>query len=124
MYHILIIDDDEQVRQVCRAVLEGVGYDVAEAPDGAVGLEMFDRKPCEIVLCDIYMPNKDGIETIQELSKNYFDVKIIAMSGGAPGLPDYLPSARLFGALDVLRKPFTPEELLSTVRNVLDSNPV
>ena len=124
MYHILIIDDDEQIRRICRTVLELEGYEVADAPDGVIGLEKFDERPSDIVLCDIFMPNKDGIETIQELTQTYFDVKVIAMSGGAPGLPDYLPSARLFGAADVLRKPFTPTELLTAVRGVLDSNPV
>ncbi len=124
MYHILIIDDDEQVRQMCRDVLEREGFEVDVAPDGVIGLEKFDERPSDIVICDIFMPNKDGIETIRELTRTYFDVKVIAMSGGAVGLPDYLPSARLFGAADILHKPFTPVELITAVRGVLDSNPV
>lgn len=124
MFHILIIDDDDQVREVCRAVLEREGFAVDDAPDGVIGLEKFDERPSDLVLCDIFMPNKDGIETIQELVQTYFDVKVIAMSGGAPGLPDYLPSARLFGAAFVLHKPFTPTELVGAIRGVLDGNPV
>ncbi|HQR37917.1 MAG TPA: response regulator [Blastocatellia bacterium] len=122
MQHILIIDDDEQVRELCRTVLEDAGYGVESAPDGAVALEIFDRQPCELVLCDIFMPNKDGIETILELTKSYFDVKVIAMSGGATGLPDYLPSARQFGAVDILKKPFSPDALLRMVRDALETS--
>jgi DNA-binding response OmpR family regulator len=123
MYRVLIIDDDAQVRQVCRAVLEQDGFEVDDAADGVTGLAKFDSRPADIVLCDIFMPNKDGIETIQELTRTYFDVKVLAISGGAPGLPDYLPSARVFGAASVLQKPFTPAELLAAVRGVLDGNP-
>ena len=124
MYRILVIDDDEQVRAVCQRVLEESGFEVTVAPDGLAGLEIFDRHPSDLVICDIYMPNKDGIETIQELTKNYFDVKVIAISGGAPGLPDYLASARLFGAVEVLPKPFTPAQLLLVVRELLETNPI
>jgi CheY-like chemotaxis protein len=120
MYRILVIDDDEQVRDVCQRLLEENGFEVAVAPDGIVGLEVFDRRPSDLVICDIYMPNKDGIETIQELTRTYFDVKVIAISGGAPGLPDYLTSARLFGAVEVLPKPFTSAQLLTLVRDLLD----
>jgi DNA-binding response OmpR family regulator len=123
MYHVLVIDDDEQLRGLCRSVLEQSGFLVEDAPDGAAGLVKFDARPADVVLCDIYMPNKDGIETIQELTKAYFDVKVIAISGGAPGLPDYLMSARLLGAAGVLRKPFTPTELLDTVHEVLGRDP-
>ncbi len=120
MYRVLVIDDDEQIRGVCRAVLEPAGFEVEDASDGATGLEAFDARPFDCVLCDIFMPNKDGIETIQELTQTYFDVKVIAMSGGAAGLPDYLPSAKIFGAADVLHKPFTPDQLLDAVRLALD----
>jgi DNA-binding NtrC family response regulator len=119
MYRVLVIDDDEQVRSLCRAVLSEGGFDVTDAADGATGIEAFDACPFDLVLCDIFMPNKDGIETIQELTRTYFDVKVIAMSGGATGLPDYLPSARIFGAAEVLRKPFGAGELLDTVNGAL-----
>jgi len=65
MYHILIIDDDEQIRRICRTVLELEGYEVEDAPDGVVGLEKFDERPSDIVLCDIFMPRQDGLETIR-----------------------------------------------------------
>lgn len=122
MHRILIIDDDEQVRDLCRDILQDAGFAVEVAQDGAVAIEVFDRQPCALVLCDIFMPNKDGIETILELTKTYFDVKVIAMSGGATGLPDYLPSARQFGAVDILKKPFTPDELLAMVREALETS--
>jgi len=119
MVRILVIDDDDQVRSLCRSVLSEAGFEVTDASDGATGLAAFDQCPFDLVVCDIFMPNKDGIETIQELARTYFDVKVIAMSGGAAGLPDYLPSARIFGASEVLAKPFAPNELLGAVRRTL-----
>src|SRR3954462_13825678 len=83
MARILIIDDNEQLRAFCREVLEAEGHVVDDAPDGDVGVQMFNQHPSDLVLCDIFMPNKDGIETIQELTAQYFGVKIIAISGGS-----------------------------------------
>lgn len=122
MLRVLVIDDDAQVRDVCRRILASVGFDVDVASDGVKGLRAFHERPFDVVLCDIFMPNKDGIETIQELARTYFDVKVVAMSGGAVGLPDYLPSARVFGASEVLRKPFSPDDLVDAVRRVVDGS--
>lgn len=90
MARVLVIDDDPGIRDVCREILEQAGYSVDVAPDGAVGLKMFASAPYQVVLCDIFMPNMDGIETISELVRTYVAVTVVAMSGGAVGLPDYL----------------------------------
>jgi len=117
---ILLIDDDPGVREVCREILELADHTVDLAADGAVGLSMFATEPYDVVLCDIFMPNKDGIETISELVKNYVAVTVVAMSGGAAGM-DFLSSARKFGAISELRKPFTAEQLLEAVRSAVES---
>jgi DNA-binding NtrC family response regulator len=121
MARVLVIDDDPGIRDVCREILELAGHTVDVAPDGAVGLKMFAAAPYQVVLCDIFMPNKDGIETITELVRTYVAVSVVAMSGGAVGLPDYLASARKFGAVNELPKPFSAEELLDVVAAAVDS---
>jgi len=120
MPRVLIVDDDWRIREICREVLEPEGYEVGEAPDGVVALKMFEQTPYDVVLCDIYMPNMDGIETIHELVEHYVAVKVVAMSGGAAGLPDYLNSAKVFGAVSVLSKPFSAGQLLDAVAVALD----
>ena len=119
MARILIIDDNEHLRAFCREVLESEGHLVDDAPDGDVGVQMFNEHPSDLVLCDIFMPNKDGIETIQELTAQYFGVKIIAISGGASHLPDFLPFARRLGAVSALAKPFGYNDLLAAIQGAL-----
>ena len=119
MARILIIDDNEQLRAFCREVLEAEGHVVDDAPDGDVGVQMFNEHPSDMVLCDIFMPNKDGIETIQELTAQYFGVKIIAISGGSRHLPDFLPFARRLGAMSALAKPFGYTDLLDAIHGAL-----
>lgn len=121
MARVLVIDDDPGIRDVCREILEQAGHVVDVAPDGAVGLTMFAAAPYQVVLCDIFMPNKDGIETITELVRTYVAVSVVAMSGGAVGLPDYLSSARKFGAVSELPKPFSAGELLDALAAAADA---
>lgn len=121
MARVLVIDDDPGIRDVCREILEQAGHVVDVAPDGVVGLTMFAAAPYQVVLCDIFMPNKDGIETITELVRTYVAVSVVAMSGGAVGLPDYLSSARKFGAVSELPKPFSAGELLDAVAAAADA---
>lgn len=121
MARILVIDDDAGIREVCREILELEGHSVDVAQDGAIGLRMFADDPYPVVLCDIFMPNKDGIETITELVKNYVAVTVVAMSGGAVGMMDYLASARKFGAVAELPKPFNADDLLRVVGAAIES---
>src|SRR4051794_24379717 len=79
---VLLIDDELAIRTLVRLVLEGAGMEVAEAGDGQEGVRAFHRFWPDLVLCDLLMPNKDGIETIRQLQRDAPDVKIIAMSGG------------------------------------------
>jgi len=117
---ILVIDDEEPVRTVLRQMLEKEGYEVEEAPDGAVGLSLLQDHPIDLVITDLFMPEKEGIETMREVQKSFPQVKIIAMSGGGRmGKLDFLPMAESFGAQRTLAKPFERKELLETVRAVL-----
>ena len=67
MARILVIDDDEQIRNMLHIMLKNEGYDVAEAPEGKVALELFSRAPFDVVITDIVMPEKEGLETIMAL---------------------------------------------------------
>lgn len=122
MARILLVDDDDAVRDVLRKALVGAGHEVEEAANGALAVAAYRRQPAELVITDLVMPEKDGLEAILELRRFDPAVKIIAMSGGGRSLGPgqlYLESARLFGAIEVLAKPFTASALLSTVAGVL-----
>ena len=121
MASIMVIDDDIQVRTFVRKVLEGEGYEVREAGNGAEGVKAFRQRPADLILCDIFMPEKEGLQTIRELQDEFGKVKIVAMSGGNHQCRqvDFLPLARKCGAVSVLHKPLAPKSLLGAVREVL-----
>ncbi len=117
---ILVVDDEEQMRSLIRQILEGCGYEVSEAPDGNVALWLFKEKPSDLIITDLIMPKKEGLETIMELKKDVPDVKIIAISGGGHGdKRQYLDMAKKMGADSTLAKPFEKEELLKAVKDLL-----
>lgn len=119
---ILVIDDEESVRFVVKEMLEFEGYEVTTAPNGKVGLQLFRKKPTDLILTDIFMPEMEGLETIRELHRDFPQLKIIAMSGGGEsGMLSFLSFAKRFGALRTLRKPFSREELLEVVKELLAS---
>ncbi len=121
MARILVIDDDGPVRLILRKALEGGGYEVLDAPNGKEGIALFKEGRADLIICDLIMPEKEGIETIMELRRDFPEVKIIAMSGGGHGAPDqYLSSAKSLGANATMTKPFEGEELLETVRDLLE----
>ena len=121
MARILVIDDDRQVRTMLRTMLELEGYEVEDAPDGKEGLELFHRKPADLIITDIIMPEKDGMEIIIEMRRELPDVKIIAISGGGHIIPDhYLDSAELFGAVRTFAKPIERKEFLEAVKEILE----
>lgn len=122
MSRILIIDDEESMRFVIRGMLNLEGFSTDEAIDGAMGLERCKQSPPDLVITDLVMPEKEGIETIMELRKLHPDMKIIAISGGAGFDPTaFLAAARELGADDALSKPFKSEELIAAVRRLLES---
>jgi len=117
---ILIIDDDTEIREVLRQILERAGYEVMEASDGREGINLYRERQADLIITDIVMPKKDGLETITDLKVEFPGSKIIAISGGGRLDPKpYLELAEGFGADRLLTKPFGHEELLEAVQALL-----
>jgi CheY-like chemotaxis protein len=120
MSRILVVDDDDQIRSMLRLTLEREGFEVWEAGDGNQALSRYDAEPADVVIMDIVMPEKEGIETIMDLRRRYGDVKIIAISGGGRVNPeDYLRWARTFGVRHTFTKPVDRTQLLAAVNELL-----
>lgn len=120
MARILIIDDEEDIRLTVRLALESMGHEVSEAVNGNDGLKRFSTEKNDMVITDILMPDKEGIETIIELRKIRPDLKIIVMSGGGRiNATHVLETAKRFGANIALKKPFSIADLCSTVESCL-----
>jgi YesN/AraC family two-component response regulator len=122
MSQILIIDDDPQILNMLGQILKREGHEVVEALDGKEGLKLYRENPTDLIITDIIMPVKEGIETIMELQRDFPDVKIIAISGGGHNnYPDeYLYIARMLGVQKTFAKPISREELLKAVRELLN----
>lgn len=120
MSAILLIDDDDLLRRMLAITLTKMGHQVTEAPNGREALRLFAAEPPDVVLTDMVMPDKEGVEVIGELRRLQPDLKIIAMSGGGRGDAfDYLKIARLMGAASTLQKPFSNEALATAIATVL-----
>ena len=122
MTSILIIDDDNDFRKSLRHVFECEDYRVYEARNGKEGMETYRLINTDIIITDIFMPDKDGLEIIQEIKKEFPEALIIAMSGFGKGGEDYLKIARYLGASDSIRKPFDPEDIVRIVKLALEGN--
>ena|SRR5690349_2961032 len=117
---ILVADDDKRVREATLDILQHEGYEVTVAADGDELLHKYREGRADLVLCDLFMPGKDGLELIGELLKSFPHARIIAMSGGGQrGFLNVLQVARHLGAKDILAKPFGSAKLLEVVRRVL-----
>jgi DNA-binding response OmpR family regulator len=120
MARILLIDDDDLVRRTLSYLLVRHGHTVIEASNGKDGLDLFKVSNADLVITDIVMPGKEGTEVLIELRKKTPPVKVIAISGGGrQGTADYLNVARHLGASKVLAKPFSGDELLSAISDLL-----
>ena len=119
MARILVIDDDALLRGAIRVVLESAGYEVIEAADGDAGLRLHREPGADLVVVDLFMPERDGLEVIRAVRAEAPQAKIIAMSGGSSLQLDLLDAATAFGASRALWKPFAPAMLLATVRELL-----
>src|SRR5438309_9546959 len=106
MGHVLVIDDDDGVRYGLRRMLEEAGFEVDEAENGAAGLGAYAARRPDVVVCDIFMPVKEGLETIYELRRADPTAAIIAITGGAHLTSlDPLPTAAALGAYQILHNP-------------------
>ncbi len=120
MKTILIIDDDEMFRKALGLTLTELGYKVVEATNGKEGMEAYARQLVDLIMVDLIMPEKEGIETIIDIRKSQPSVKILAMSGGGRGsATGYLLAAKAFGADRMLAKPFANDELLAVLHELL-----
>jgi CheY-like chemotaxis protein len=122
MAHVLVIDDEPMLRELLRRMLGGAGHDVREAASGDEGIRAAAAAPPDLVFCDMFMPGRDGFETMRELARVAPGTPVVAMSaGGFRGGLDVLPSASCLGATVTLAKPFTKSAVLQAVESVLAS---
>lgn len=117
---VLVVDDNPDMRSFVKIVLERAGFEAQVAADGQRALELQREHPADVLITDIFMPERDGIELIQQFKSMFRQVKIIAMSGGGQvSRKDYLPVAADLGAEAVLQKPFSAETLLKTLQDLV-----
>ena len=117
---ICVIDDDELVREAINGLLSARGYLVLEAKDGDVGMGIIESEAPALIITDIMMPNRDGLETIREIKKRFPLVPILVMSGSSlGGRANFLDFARKLGADAHIQKPFKQAEFLERVETLL-----
>jgi CheY-like chemotaxis protein len=117
---VLIAEDITSVREALANILQDCGHQVVQTTNGAEAIAAYRARASDLVLCDLYMPGKDGMETIKELCSEFPSVRIIAMSGSGPLSPiDMIPIVRRVGAVDFLPKPIRREALLEAVKRAL-----
>lgn len=115
---ILVVDDESLIREILRQALNMEGYEVVTAANGKEAMKLFNAEKFDLVITDLMMPEKEGIETIQEMKLLAPDLKIIAMSG-RQGIGNFLNVAKYLGASAILAKPFEHSVLSETIREVL-----
>ncbi len=117
MAHILVIEDDDSYREMLRTSLEERGHKITEARDGQEGLKRFVADKFDLVITDIIMPIKDGIETILALRRIDATTRIIAISGGGHLIPAFncIQIAKGLGVQEALEKPFSMDTLAACI---------
>ncbi len=118
---MLLIDDDPKVRQALREGLEREGFRVTEASDGNKGIRSYRQDPADLVICDIVMPNKEGLETLKELKELPNAPKVMMLSAGLQGNTVFLEIANMLGADRVAAKPVVWEKVWLHIQAVLES---
>lgn len=114
---VLVVDDDPEMRGAVERILSAAGYAVDLAADGDQAIAAQRARPADVVITDVFMPTRDGLETIQFFHAQYPDLPIIAMTGGSPTgrIDEYLNVAEVAGARATLRKPFAAQALLDSL---------
>ena len=120
MQRILVLDDDDQFRSMVSIVLAKAGYEAVTADNGQNGLQILRETDIDLVITDLVMPGKEGVETIMEMRRDFPEVIIIAVSGGGRVGPNsYLDLAGQLGASRTFSKPLKTAHLVSAVRELL-----
>ncbi len=121
MARILVVDDEKQIRDMLTQILTRAKHEVELAEDGVVALQKYRASTFDLIITDLMMAKKNGLELIREISREFGEVRVIAISGGIPTSPSdyYLSVAKLMGASKILDKPFTKVELLTAVDDLL-----
>jgi len=119
MARVLLIEDDDLLREVLARSLVAAGHEVVEASNGIEGIDLYRARPADVVVTDLVMPLQEGVETIMQLRKFRRDIPIVAMSGGVPNSKLYLGIAGKIGAQKILPKPFTPAQLQEAIKEAL-----
>jgi two-component system cell cycle sensor histidine kinase/response regulator CckA len=114
---VLFVDDDEQVVMFASEVLREAGYDVLVGEDGNVALSLVEKEQLDLVITDLVMREREGLETMMKLRESHPELPVVAISGAFGG--HFLRSASLLGARATLAKPFSGEDLVNVVRMVL-----
>ena len=112
---ILVVDDNSNLREALVAVLDNAGYEVFQASDGNAAIAEMRQRPVALLITDLVMPEKEGIETMRQFIQEFPRMPMIAISG----MPEYLPVAKALGAAVVLEKPIAYADLLQAVRNLI-----
>jgi DNA-binding NtrC family response regulator len=125
MARILVVDDEPLVRGFLRRCLENLGHEVVELDDGKHASRTHAEHPVDLMITDLFMPNRDGLQTIFDLHQNCPELRIIAISGGGTDSrfsgSDMLRIASRLGACKILEKPFGINRFRETVNDVLGS---
>jgi DNA-binding NtrC family response regulator len=120
---IMIVDDDASIRRTLQHLLIREGYEVIQAADGSEAVRLWRERGGDLVITDLHMPQKDGIETIIELLSHSPGLRIIAMSGGGQTKRlDLLGNVAMLGTILTIEKPFTIHEMMATIGRALQSN--
>jgi len=112
---ILLVEDNSNLRQALVAVLDNAGYEVFQASDGNAAIAEMRQRPVALLITDLVMPEKEGIETMRQFIREFPRMPMIAISG----MPEYLPVAKALGAAVVLEKPIAYADLLHAVRKLI-----
>ena len=122
MQRVLVVDDDDVIRDLLTITLQQAGYEVIEASNGRFGLEQINNSQVDLVITDIFMPEMDGIEFIAMLYQRSPHPKVIVMTGGSKLMDSSfsLKVAETFGVDTVLEKPMTPNSIINMVNSVLN----
>ena len=121
MATILIVDDEKPVRDLVSKIVLKDGHDIVVAVDGQEACDQYAKSDIDLIITDLVMPEKNGIQMIMDLKAQAPDLKVVAISGGSSfsGDIDLLSVAKLLGAKHIIKKPFSVDDIRNAVNDTL-----